>query len=130
MHIKRVFINYLFTTMQKDFITGLKLRNSLSNQLVNLLTKNSKHSFPWTARMSSGTHVDQPSTPTAIWDTQGIDFNDKHRNYMCNDMIRRVLRDHFGYNIQYCMNITDVDDKIINRSNEEGIEYFEFARKW
>jgi cysteinyl-tRNA synthetase len=28
------------------------------------------------------------------------------------------------------MNITDVDDKIINRSNEEGIEYFEFARKW
>ena len=45
-------------------------------------------------------------------------------------MIRRVLRDHFGYNIQYCMNITDVDDKIINKSNEEGIEYFEFARKW
>lgn len=28
------------------------------------------------------------------------------------------------------MNITDVEDKIINRSNEEGIEYFEFAKKW
>ncbi len=40
------------------------------------------------------------------------------RNYLCNDMIRRVLREHFGYNIQYCMNITDVDDKIINKSNE------------
>ncbi len=40
------------------------------------------------------------------------------------------MRDHFGYNIQYCMNITDVDDKIINNSNQEGIEYFEFARKW
>ena len=52
------------------------------------------------------------------------------RNYLCNDMIRRVMRDHFGYNIQYCMNITDVDDKIINNSNQEGIEYFEFARKW
>lgn len=32
-------------------------------------------------------------------------------------MIRRVLKRHFGYNIQYCMNITDVDDKIINKSN-------------
>ena len=28
------------------------------------------------------------------------------------------------------MNITDVDDKIINKSNEEGIEYFQFAGKW
>ena len=28
------------------------------------------------------------------------------------------------------MNITDVDDKIINRSIEEGVNYFEFARKW
>ena len=28
------------------------------------------------------------------------------------------------------MNITDVDDKIINNSNFEGVEYFEFARRW
>ena len=28
------------------------------------------------------------------------------------------------------MNITDVDDKIIKNSNEEGVEYFEFARRW
>lgn len=59
-----------------------------------------------------------------------VHFHINLRNYLCNDMVRRVLRDHFGYNIQYCMNITDVDDKIINRSNEEGIEYFEFARRW
>lgn len=45
-------------------------------------------------------------------------------------MIRRVLEDYFGYNVQYCMNITDVDDKIINNSNAEGVEYFEFARRW
>ena len=45
-------------------------------------------------------------------------------------MIRKVMRDYFGYHIQYCMNITDVDDKIINRSAQEGVEYFEFARKW
>jgi cysteinyl-tRNA synthetase len=28
------------------------------------------------------------------------------------------------------MNITDVDDKIIDKSNDEGVEYFEFAQRW
>ena len=40
------------------------------------------------------------------------------------------MKKHFGYNIQYGMNITDVEDKIIKNSKEEGIEYFEFAKKW
>lgn len=52
------------------------------------------------------------------------------RNYVCNDMIRKVMERHFGYNVKYSMNITDVEDKIINRSNEEGVEYFEFAKRW
>lgn len=68
------------------------------------------------AKMSNGTLVVQLYTQTVIWAMQGK-FINKNRNYLCNDMIRRVLRDHFGYNIQYCMNITDVDDKIINKSN-------------
>lgn len=38
------------------------------------------------------------------------------RNYICNDVIRRVLRDHFGYNVKLGMNITDVEDKIINKA--------------
>ena len=53
-----------------------------------------------------------------------------YRNYVCNDMLRRVMREYFGYNIEYCMNITDVEDKIINNSIELGVEYFEFAQKW
>lgn len=28
------------------------------------------------------------------------------------------------------MNITDVDDKIINNSIAEGVEYFAFAQRW
>ena len=67
--------------------------------------------------MSNGILVVPLYTQTVIWVMQG-NFLNESRNYLCNDMIRRVLRDHFGYNIQYCMNITDVDDKIINRSNE------------
>lgn len=128
-YIKRVYINYLFTSMQNQYITGLKLRNSLSNNIVILSSNSSNHSFQWMVKTSSGTHVVQQFTLTVTWVTPGNRFP-KIRNYLCNDMVRRVLRDHFGYNIQYCMNITDVDDKIINRSNEEGIEYFQFARKW
>ncbi|MDP2439798.1 MAG: cysteine--tRNA ligase [archaeon] len=38
------------------------------------------------------------------------------RNYVSFDIIRRVMEDYFGYNIFFVMNITDIDDKIINRS--------------
>ncbi len=36
------------------------------------------------------------------------------------DMIRRYL-EHKGYEVRHAQNFTDVDDKIINRANEEGI---------
>jgi cysteinyl-tRNA synthetase len=34
------------------------------------------------------------------------------RSYMSFDILRRVLRDYFGYDITYVMNITDIDDKV------------------
>uniref|UniRef100_A0A452TLM8 Cysteine--tRNA ligase, cytoplasmic n=1 Tax=Ursus maritimus TaxID=29073 RepID=A0A452TLM8_URSMA len=34
------------------------------------------------------------------------------RSYISFDILRRVLRDYFGYDVFYCMNITDVDDKV------------------
>lgn len=40
------------------------------------------------------------------------------KTYVCFDIIRRLMTDYFGYNVKLCMNITDIDDKIINRSNE------------
>uniref|UniRef100_A0A6A7G2T0 Cysteine--tRNA ligase, cytoplasmic n=1 Tax=Hirondellea gigas TaxID=1518452 RepID=A0A6A7G2T0_9CRUS len=38
------------------------------------------------------------------------------RAYITFDIIRRILEDYFGYDINYVMNITDVDDKIIFRA--------------
>lgn len=35
------------------------------------------------------------------------------RNYVTQDVLRRILRDYFGYDVQFVMNITDIDDKII-----------------
>lgn len=37
------------------------------------------------------------------------------------DMVRRYLM-HLGYDVTYAQNFTDVDDKIINRANAEGID--------
>jgi hypothetical protein len=34
------------------------------------------------------------------------------RNYMTQDIMRRILRDYFGYEVNFVMNITDVDDKV------------------
>ena len=38
------------------------------------------------------------------------------------EVMRRYL-EHLGYQVSYAYNFTDVDDKIIARANEEGIEY-------
>jgi len=43
-------------------------------------------------------------------------YDDAHlghaRNYMSTDIIRRIMRDYFKYNVKFVMNITDVDDKV------------------
>ncbi|MEC8207337.1 MAG: class I tRNA ligase family protein, partial [Pseudomonadota bacterium] len=41
------------------------------------------------------------------------------RTFVGFDVIVRYLR-HIGYDLKYVRNITDVDDKIIKRANENG----------
>lgn len=45
------------------------------------------------------------------------------------DIIRRYLV-YKGYDVQYVMNFTDVDDKIINRAQQLGVDPFELAEKY
>ncbi|KAK4822029.1 hypothetical protein QYF61_006942 [Mycteria americana] len=40
------------------------------------------------------------------------------RSYISFDILRRILRDYFKYDVFYCMNITDIDDKIIKRARQ------------
>lgn len=42
----------------------------------------------------------------------------KCRTYLSQDIIMRILRDYFNYDVQFVMNITDIDDKIIKRYME------------
>ncbi|KAK4050180.1 cysteinyl-tRNA synthetase [Microbotryomycetes sp. JL221] len=43
------------------------------------------------------------------------------QNYMAQDIMRRILRDYFGYELHFVMNITDVDDKIILRARQKHL---------
>lgn len=47
-------------------------------------------------------------------------YDDSHmghaRNYVTQDFIRRIMRDYFGFDIHFVMNITDIDDKACPRS--------------
>ncbi|XP_069480252.1 cysteine--tRNA ligase, cytoplasmic isoform X2 [Ambystoma mexicanum] len=40
------------------------------------------------------------------------------RSYISFDIMRRVLLNYFKYDVFYCMNITDIDDKIIKRARQ------------
>ncbi|WFD31409.1 cysteine--tRNA ligase [Malassezia sp. CBS 17886] len=40
------------------------------------------------------------------------------RNYVTQDFLRRIMRDYFGYGVNFVMNITDIDDKIIVRARQ------------
>lgn len=45
----------------------------------------------------------------------GFCFPFSIRTYLSQDIIMRILRDYFNYDVQFVMNITDIDDKIIKR---------------
>jgi cysteinyl-tRNA synthetase len=50
-------------------------------------------------------------------------------SYIIFDVIRRYLRFR-GYNVKHVQNITDIDDKIIDRANQLGIPAQELAQKY
>ncbi len=45
------------------------------------------------------------------------------RTYLCFDIVRRILEDYFGFNVILVMNVTDIDDKIIIRAAERGVDF-------
>ena len=51
------------------------------------------------------------------------------RPYVVFDTVRRYL-EYKGYEVNYVQNFTDVDDKIINRANAEGVSMEEISNKY
>lgn len=95
--------------------TGLKVYNSLTNQKEEFITKDGSKTVNW-----------YMCGPT-VYDSAHLGHA---KTYLCFDVIRRIMTTYFGYDVVLCMNITDIDDKIIARSNERKIEYSKFTRMW
>ncbi len=51
------------------------------------------------------------------------------RSAVAFDVIRRYLR-YKGFNVKYTRNYTDIDDKIINRANKDGVNWKEIAERY
>ncbi|MEA2641975.1 MAG: cysteinyl-tRNA synthetase [Chloroflexota bacterium] len=51
------------------------------------------------------------------------------RLFVAVDLIRRTL-EHRGYRVRYVQNFTDIDDKIIDRSKQEGASAEEVAKRY
>ncbi|MBM3245057.1 MAG: cysteine--tRNA ligase [Candidatus Omnitrophica bacterium] len=51
------------------------------------------------------------------------------RSLFCFDLVRRYLRFR-GYGVRFVRNITDIDDKIINRANELKTDWKDLVRKY
>ena len=53
-------------------------------------------------------------------------YDDAHlghaRNYVTTDIIRRLLRDYFQFEVKFVMNITDIDDKVRRRPELSDIK--------
>lgn len=43
------------------------------------------------------------------------------RNYVTQDILRRIMVDYFRYDVHFVMNITDIDDKIILRARQNHL---------
>lgn len=61
-------------------------------------------------------------------------YNDSHlghaRTYLMFDIIRKILKNYFKQDMFVVMNITDIDDKIINRSRDEKVNFMEITKKY
>jgi len=100
---------------ENSYITGLKVNNSLSpGKLVEFIPKN-------------GRLIHWYMCGPTVYDSSHLGHA---RTYLTFDMILKVLRNYFNYDVTLCMNITDIDDKIILRSNEVKEDFSSFARKW
>lgn len=90
--------------MSEEKINQLKFLNSITKQKEDFIPTN-KNNINW--------YICGPT----VYDSPHIGHA---RTYITFDIIRRVLESYFGFEVTYVMNVTDVDDKIINKARELG----------
>uniref|UniRef100_A0A8D3BTD3 Cysteine--tRNA ligase, cytoplasmic n=1 Tax=Scophthalmus maximus TaxID=52904 RepID=A0A8D3BTD3_SCOMX len=82
-------------------------------QLYNSLTRAKEPFVP-----QNGNKVTWYSCGPTVYDASHMGHA---RSYISFDILRRILRDYFKYDVLYCMNVTDIDDKIIKRARQNHL---------
>ena len=95
--------------------TGLRMLNSLTRKKDTFVT------------MDGGKHVRWYMCGPTVYAPSHMGHA---KAYLGFDIIRRILEDYFKYDVTLIMNITDIDDKIIERSNAQGIHHLDLTRKF
>lgn len=90
---------------QAQLDSGVPLR------LMNSLTRKPEVFVP----RSGGRHVRWYSCGPTVYDASHMGHA---RSYITFDILRRILQDYFMYDVEFVMNITDVDDKIIMKARQ------------
>lgn len=86
-------------------VTGLYLHNSLT-RTKNLFVP------------ASGRRINWYNCGPTVYDSSHMGHA---RSYITFDIIRRVLRDYFHYDLFFVQNVTDIDDKIIRRARQNHL---------
>ena len=87
--------------------TGVEVGKDTGNALDRLLRNRTNSKITW---YSCG--------PT-VYDAAHIGHA---RTYVCTDIIRRILEDELGHEVDYAIGVTDIDDKIIQRASSNGLK--------
>ncbi|KAF9462458.1 tRNA synthetases class I (C) catalytic domain-containing protein [Collybia nuda] len=83
----------------------LKIYNSLTRSKTEFVPRN-------------GRHVKWYNCGPTVYDASHMGHA---RNYVTQDVLRRIMTDYFGYDVHFVMNITDIDDKIIQRARQNHL---------
>ena len=90
-------------------------------KLYNTLTKTKDEFKPL-----AGTTVKMYSCGPTVYDFAHIG---NLRTYLNEDFLRRYL-EYSGFTMDEVMNITDIEDKIIKRANEQKVDYHEITKRY
>ncbi|RDX40694.1 cysteinyl-tRNA synthetase [Lentinus brumalis] len=82
-------------------------------KLYNSLTRTKTEFVPTTGR-----HVKWYNCGPTVYDSSHMGHA---RNYVTQDILRRIMTDYFRYDVHFVMNITDIDDKIILRARHNHL---------
>ncbi|KAJ3125327.1 hypothetical protein HK100_010866 [Physocladia obscura] len=83
--------------IQPDPVPVLKVNNTMTHSKTEFIP-------------ASGKQVNWYTCGPTVYDKSHLGHA---RNYISFDIIRRIMEDYFNYDVNYIMNVTDIDDKII-----------------